>query len=536
MKRLTILYPFLFAIFPILSLYSSNVKVVAPAEILAPLAVVVAATIPLLLLATWLLGDGEGAAIVISAFWLLFFSYRRALTALGGPGGGRERYLWLACGLLFAAIACLVWRWRRRLHDVASIAGVVGAALVVMPLLTIVPALVAQGQRSLAGQLAASLPTAAAKGASPMPTGLPRANAVSGENLLAPAAKTPAPAPTHRPPSRKPNIFYIILDGYARADVLQELYREDNGEFLDWLAGKGFYVASQGRANYCQTYLSLASSLNSTYLDGVAARVGVTSDDRAPLADMVGRSAVAGFLKQRGYTYVAFSSGYGDAALQNADVYKVGPWAVSSFQSELVSSTPISPLIALPYEAHRQRLLYVFDHLPDMAASKTPVFVLAHIMAPHPPFVFGEHGERITPNREFMISDGSDFMLWERRPAYIEGYRNQLRFINGKIKATIEAILARSPEPPIIILQGDHGPGSELDWDSFEKTNTKERLSILNAYYLPDGGQEKLYSSITPVNTFRLTFDWYFGTDYGLLEDRSYYSTWDHPYTFIAAP
>ena len=33
-----------------------------------------------------------------------------------------------------------------------------------------------------------------------------------------------------------------------------------------------------------------------------------------------------------------------------------------------------------------------------------------------------------------------------------------------------------------------------------------------------------LYSKITPVNTFRLILDTYFGSDYGLLEDVSYFS------------
>ena len=46
-----------------------------------------------------------------------------------------------------------------------------------------------------------------------------------------------------------PDIYYIILDGYARADILEELYNYDNSEFLEFLEQRGFFVADQGRAN-----------------------------------------------------------------------------------------------------------------------------------------------------------------------------------------------------------------------------------------------------------------------------------------------
>jgi len=55
----------------------------------------------------------------------------------------------------------------------------------------------------------------------------------------------------------------------------------------------------------------------------------------------------------------------------------------------------------------------------------------------------------------------------------------------------------------------------------------------LNAYYLPDDGDGLLYESITPVNTFRLIFSSYFNSRYDLLEDNSYFSTYERPYQFV---
>ena len=50
----------------------------------------------------------------------------------------------------------------------------------------------------------------------------------------------------------------------------------------------------------------------------------------------------------------------------------------------------------------------------------------------------------------------------------------------------------------------------------------KLNLPILNAYHLPGDGIEALYPNISPVNTFRVIFNEYFGFNLPLLEDQSY--------------
>ena len=81
----------------------------------------------------------------------------------------------------------------------------------------------------------------------------------------------------------------------------------------------------------------------------------------------------------------------------------------------------------------------------------------------------------------------------------------------------IQTIIAKSKTPPIIIIQADHGWG----WG-------EGRVRILNAYYLPDGGNEKVYSEITPVNTFRIVLNEYFNGNYDILPDISYNATFNN--------
>jgi len=121
----------------------------------------------------------------------------------------------------------------------------------------------------------------------------------------------------------------------------------------------------------------------------------------------------------------------------------------------------------------------------------------------------------------------------EARADYIARYRDQLAYLNSRILAAVDAILAASPEPPVIVLQGDHGSRAYSDFDDPEASYFKESLAILNAYHLPGLGPEAVDPGISPVNTFRLIFRHYFGADLEPLPDTSAWTTWRRPYRFL---
>jgi hypothetical protein len=131
------------------------------------------------------------------------------------------------------------------------------------------------------------------------------------------------------------------------------------------------------------------------------------------------------------------------------------------------------------------------------------------------------------------LFDANYYIRDHSRKNYIAGYRRQIQYVNTLILETVDAILTRSTTPPIIIIQGDHGPGAYLHWGSLENTVPAERFGILNAYYFPDQDYARLYPSISPVNSFRVLFNQFFDADYALLPDRHYYSSWSFPLDFI---
>jgi hypothetical protein len=156
----------------------------------------------------------------------------------------------------------------------------------------------------------------------------------------------------------------------------------------------------------------------------------------------------------------------------------------------------------------REHILYILDTLPKVPRLPAPKFVFAHIVSPHSPYIFGPDGEE-TQNADLDT---------------IVGYTNQVTYLNKRILPIIDEIISASETPPIIILQADHG---------WARDEPERRMRILNAYYLPGSGDELLYKSVSPVNTFRLIFNHYFEADFPLLDDLSYYSAMSSPYNYI---
>jgi hypothetical protein len=337
-----------------------------------------------------------------------------------------------------------------------------------------------------------------------------------------------------------PDIYYIILDEYGRADSLHDIFGIDNQEFLSFLEEQGFYVAEESNANYTQTALSLSSSLNMSYLDRLQFLLGEDSSNREPLIDLIRNSAVADILQQAGYQIVTFASGYEYTEIEDADLYSTPfIYQLNSFESLWLSTTaailiPHPASLGLPIpnsETQRVRILHSFEQLASVGRDSAPQFIFAHIIAPHPPFVFDAEGNVVDQDRRYHIGDG--FMFLGTTEQYIDGFSDQLLYVNLLTENLITDILAQSEEPPIIIIQGDHGPGAYLNWESLEQSCPYERFPILNAYFIPDVIEPDLYPSLSPVNSFRVILNAIFDANMPLLEDQSYFSGWLNPYEFI---
>ena len=358
----------------------------------------------------------------------------------------------------------------------------------------------------------------------------------------------PVPITTVNPENSNPNIYYIILDGYGRADILQALYEFDNSAFVESLQDRGFYVAGESSSNYIYTLHSVSSAFNMGYLQDLQVD-GRDLENRADLIEILNYSKVRAGLAQNGYRMISFQNDY-KATITTADIYYNDPQSgfakpVTAFESIVFSDSMARILLHIPainkavvespYNMHRSFILSTFDRLKDVPAMVGNLFVHAHIIAPHPPFIFDEDGGTILHSEPFSLLDGNYYLKIKdhSRKGYISDYRKQIQYINTLVLDAVDAILADSKTPPIIIIQSDHGPGSHLHLGSLEQTLPAERFSILNAYYFPDQDYTSLYPSISPVNSFRVVLNQFFDGNYELLPDQHYYSKWNFPFDFV---
>ena len=466
-------YPLLFAAFPILFLFAYNIDEVPATDLVLPLLIAIIGTLTLLLLLRLITKNYNKIAIITSYFLILFFSYGHVRDAIS-PGAkvalNFNLFLVSLWALLFIAGAFLVIKARRDFSTSTKFLNVVAITLVVISVINI-------------GIYEIKTINLGHEEISEEGSSLGFTNITSTDN--------------------SPDIYYIILDMYARDDVLKERLNYDNSEFTNYLANKGFYVATKSCSNYGSTYASLPSSLNMDYLDAEEREAGVS---------LIPNNKVSRFLKEKGYRYIFVDGGTCWKNMDKyADVYsctevfgiKVGDFAYSLCETTLLA--PFGRLFSGIYGTNTitqygaNRILYAFNALADIPDIEEPTFVYAHIMCPHPPASFDSDGPK-----EFTMFGGEEGF-------YPQGYLGNLTFISKKVKTVVDEIISKSDVPPVIILQGDHGI-----W--YEKG--KER-DILNAYYLPGKDNRLLYETITPVNSFRVVFNLYFDTDYELLEDVS---------------
>jgi hypothetical protein len=474
MTRFTF-HPLLFAILPVLSMFAANPGQRSGHELRDSLIIVVGACAVLLLLAAAIYRDLRKAALAVSVLLLVWW----VQVDDGNIGAWLRQWRYVMPLTYVGVLAWAVWLYRRRapLTGWTGFANWASVGAILPPLLTLA--------------------------------------VVGGHSGQASAAN---PAITAGSITTKPDIYYLVFDRYGDAATTTAFGGADY--IGDYLAAKGFYVPRASRSNYMKTVLSLASSLNAGYLDEVL-RGREEKTDWAPVYQHVWRHRVGAFLRSQGYSYTHLGSWYyptreNPQATQNVNYYTTVPRAVLRlFDSQAFS--PVQRALGPWLDDRLQnwhRVRRQVEDVEKLAPTPGPKFVFLHVLVPHPPYVFDRNGGYVSKAEE-------------RKRSFAENYANQVQAANAMIRRMVDAILKNSAAPPVIIVQGDEGPyppgtGREsFDWRTATHTQLLQKTGILNAYYLPGVDTSALYPTISPVNSFRVVFNSYFGSNLPLLPDRT---------------
>lgn len=481
--------PLLFALYPILFLYSRNIQEVSSYSLIKPIVLAVVLTIILGGLLKLLVKDSHKAGLAMVLFWLFFWLYGPLIdfaVKLLPESLGRQLYLFPLWIIIFTALAYWLWQSRRPAKKLLQFGTIVGLVIVGMQIWGITSY---------------------------------RAAAPAGDSYryLLNAEGQPLPKANRE----LPNIYHVILDGYPRSDTLEKYFSFNNQAFDSYLESHGFYIASKSHSNYNQTLLSLPSIMNMSYLDD-GEQSGLSKDI---LLDLWQHNKTLDVLKTAGYKYINNSN---LERLRNnpAADFNVNCANNSYFLQELVSFSILKPFKLVADETRkslRKDALCVIDNISGPGKSG-PKYIFTHLYPPHPPYIFGVSGEDVS---EINLSlDGGT--RWLAKEPFIA----QLRYVNMRMQEVVSAILNQSKNS-IIIFQSDHGSlTSATEAGTLSDARPivmKERTRNYLALYLPDYcDKSKLYSSMTNVNAFRSVLNSCFGADYPILKDKIFYNSKIH--------
>lgn len=513
-RRPRVYHPCLLAAFPVLSLLSSNTGSAQTAEAFGPLCISVGFVALVYWGARVFVRDKHKLGALLALCVIGFFGYGIVLDLVRRSLGSREMLAaWqiaVAALVVFAAgawLLILIVRSRRSFAPVTLLMNRAAFFAVAMAVTATV-----YGKATVRGY--------------------------TPDTAWQPPAIVPA---READPANDPDIYFIILDSYARADALQRFFGYDNSVFLDELRKRGFYVASDSVSNYCFTVLCLASTLNMNYVDpSFVVPVHKLDAEGLPVSDMVRHSAVSDFLKKRGYTFVSFATGASATEIHNADLYLRPRFGITEFSKAVINLTPIRSILnrtsfKLSYELCRERIHFTLDSVEDLRRKDGPLFVLAHVIAPHSPHVLDVNGNLPAPQDGAVESraddEGMDLLGYRPLVDFHTGYRDAITFLNKRVLEIIDTIRERSPNA-VFIIQGDHGSRT-INWVQNEEVMEAyivDMSHIFNAYGLPGVDADKtLWPGITPVNSFRVVMNSYFGTEFPMLDGFTYLTTPNEP-------
>ncbi len=266
----------------------------------------------------------------------------------------------------------------------------------------------------------------------------------------------------------KPDIYLILLDGYARQDALKQVFGLDETPFIAGLQSRGLSVSSRATTQYATTVQVLMAMFNMQLIQDIPRMQPVfngTNDEvvEAVVHQIVEQNPLFDTLYQQGYEIDGISSGFADVSLRTAD-HQYSSGTLNEVELGMLSRSVLGDLVDavapdLISSQQRTRILRNLSTAGELAQDRPshPRFVFVHVPSPHPPWVFNADGSprQVTDIENLFSDDPAGTGLTEDELK--AGYAGAVQAIQDPVLATIDSIEKSSAVPPIIILFGDHG-------------------------------------------------------------------------------
>lgn len=292
---------------------------------------------------------------------------------------------------------------------------------------------------------------------------------------------------------KKPNVYYIIPDGYPNREALEKIYNIDNKEFYQQLEDSAFSITHSAYSNYITTLSSVSSLL------GMGHHFYKSSIGQSEM--LGGRELIAG--KQNPTTSIFQRNGYQVHYVHQNDYLLLKGCFVDSCSPSVSWDDAIELLIPFRIKA---KLGFVTDksltgfkermlrHIKNTSHQAQPSFTFAHFTVPSHSSLKGQTIKELASFRE----------------KYIE----KIQESNKLLLLFFRAIIENDPNA-LIIFNSDHG-GFGLGWyglapntvfEGFSKRLTMlDHMGVLLAIRWPKESPQPDMFIPTNINLFRHVF------------------------------
>jgi hypothetical protein len=274
--------------------------------------------------------------------------------------------------------------------------------------------------------------------------------------LIAPATEQAAAASIGRP-----NVYVLLLDGYPRQDSLRDI-GQDNEPFLRELEQLGFTINSAATTTFARTELTLSSLVGSDaanlgeYVYGQDH--GTTELRRAVRRQQLVNQPVMDDLRALGYRMVYIPPPVTFAHWRGwDDTEEAGQ--PTDYEAAVIQRSALRYLLGgwVLDQARRQ----IDDTLAMWSRGAGQRFTFAHVMAPHPPFLWTEDGSVETPlpcwyALACSLFNGFPGNLGLSEDEFADKVGPQVAAVNERVVRATERIVRSDPDAVIVIFS-DHG-------------------------------------------------------------------------------
>lgn len=317
------------------------------------------------------------------------------------------------------------------------------------------------------------------------------------------------------------SVYVLVFDRYCRADMLEKYFDYDNSPFLDALNARGFEVADESMCNYAQTAPSTASMMNMNYLDALFPDATEDTQSYVPINKAFTNNIIKQAVGDQWYKIDSWFRGTQDSsyflsefavnllystALQPA-FYYYDEWQQGKYNKGDTVEDAGGGLILYTQEWAAYLVHYQFGLLDKASNPQEPIFLFAHIISPHPPYVFDKNGKSPDLNQSLESL-----------------YIGQLQYINKLILEWVDGVIASNPEAVIVLMSDEGMKFADSAYGNIKasKTLTKEEGIEIHSANLMAVRNLDIYPTITPINVMRIMSNECLGTNLEMLEDKSF--------------